>query len=404
MRPRVVSDWLGYVLVPVAIWLGWEIVKTPVVERAPPALAIRLAPGSPEVLRRAAEVELQESRPDNAAALADESLRRAPFNARAMRVRGLAEARNGDLSTADEMLTLAGNWSLRDDPAHAWLVEYRLRRGDYHSAFGHADTLARRRDDLYPSLFRLFTTAVQQDSRAIPELLRLLGENPPWRAAYLRYLYDTPNSAPVLGMIAIGLQQTKTPFSNVELGRLYATWTGQRRFPGVQEIRTRLNRPSSTPALQNGAFDDMDTQILPFGWGLGIGAGVGAAVMEDDLREGNNALRVEYDGFNPGTFAQQLTMLPPGRYRLSGEYRAETSTNNLRMVWRVICADTNSQIAGSSEDLLSPVAEGWKQFQLGFEIPAENCSAQWIWVEGRPGDRRKFVSAWFDNLSIQPVR
>ena len=124
---RGVTQHIGYGLLALSVWLAWEVLKAPVAARAPPSIGVRIAATSPEVLRRAAEAEFTAGRPGNAEALAEESLVRAPFNARALRVRGLAAAEAGETEQADQLLTLAGNWSLRDDPAHAWLVEYRLR-------------------------------------------------------------------------------------------------------------------------------------------------------------------------------------------------------------------------------------------------------------------------------------
>src|SRR5690606_6261812 len=101
-------------------------------------------------------------------------LRQSPFDVRALRVAGLVAARNGQDELANEVVTLAGNWSLRDDPAHAWLIEYRLRRGDDGSAFAHADTLVRRREDVRTQVFDLFTTAANSDPRSLPVLIDLL--------------------------------------------------------------------------------------------------------------------------------------------------------------------------------------------------------------------------------------
>ena len=404
VRERSVRAWAGYAMIPVALWLAWNMVQPPFVDRAPPAIAIRISPGSPEVLRRAAEDELIAGRLENARLLAEDSLSRAPFNARTLRVRGLVEAREGRLASADEMLTLAGNWSLRDDPTHSWLIEHRLRRGDYGSAFAHADTLARRREDLYPPLFRLFTLAAQTDPRSTPFLVRLLANNPPWREAYFDHLYQDSEAAPLLGALAVNLQTTQGPFTNAELGKLYTRWTNERRYAGVQEVRRRLGRPSLTPQLRNGEFDEPPTQHTPpFGWRLEPSPGINAAVMEDDFRAGNMALRVEYNGTASGVFAQQLVMLRPGTYVVKGTYRAEAPAEHGGFAWRVVCADTNTQIAWSPPGLLPLANTEWRPFEFPVTVPANNCSAQWLWVEGRPGDRRLPIAAWFDSLQILPA-
>lgn len=94
-RKSAVSGFAGYVFVAVAIWLAWEVCKAPLSVRAPAALAVRLAPTSPEVISRAAEAELVAGRVDNAKALSKQALAKAPFDPRSLRVRGLAEAKTG---------------------------------------------------------------------------------------------------------------------------------------------------------------------------------------------------------------------------------------------------------------------------------------------------------------------
>lgn len=389
----------SYALIAAAIWLGWEVLKLPVAERAPPALAVRAAPTSPEVLRRAAEAELVANRDDNALALAQDSLARAPFNARALRVRGLAEARLGSSERADEMLTLAGNWSLRDDPTHAWLVENRLRRGSYGSAFAHADTLARRRPDLHPSLFRLFTTAAVQDPRAFPVLTKLLAVRPPWRGAFFNHLYNTEGGAPVVGALAIALEQTSGPFSTPELQQLYTQWAAAGRFAGIREVRQRLGRPALSPIVQNGDFRmDADDQFYPFGWTMPANPGVMTGIMEDDLRSDNPAFRLEYDGFGSGILTEQLVLIPPGSYTLSGLARSESVLAEPRVAWSVVCAETGAELV--SDPLVPPQEAKWRPFRHLLVVPDRNCSAQWLRLRARPGNRRTSIVLWLDDLQI----
>lgn len=392
----------SYAVIAGAVWLGWEVVKQPVVLRAPPALAIRLSPGSPEVLQRAAESELLQNRPDNARALSEASLAGAPFNARAMRVRGLSEARIGDSDQADELLTLAGNWSLRDDPTHAWLIENRLRRGDYHSAFAHADTLVRRRPDLYPSIFRLFSSAAAQDPRALPALVDLLAKNPEWRIPFLEHLHKDPAGAPVVGALAIALQRTKAPLTSFELQRLYDEWLKARRIVGLRQIRETLNRPPVDRLLQNGDFsEDLETQAYPFGWRIGAGPGIVAGVAEDDLREGNTAFRLAYDGFGSGAPLEQMLMLRPGTYAIDGAQRVEASPSDLRLRWSLDCAES-----GQSKRIIDPAVPpkpdaGWTRFSSTFTVPAEHCSVQWLRLSPVPGDRRTNIAVWYDDIRIR---
>lgn len=398
-RRGSLADLAPYALTVAAVLLGWQIVIQPVLQRAPVEIAIQLAPGSPMVLRRAAEAELAANRLDNAAALSREAISHAPFSARALRVVGLTEARAGRLDSADDILTLAGNRSLRDDPSHAWLVEHRLRQGDYASSFAHADTLVRRREDIRPQVFRLFTTAATADrQRALPVVARLVAARPPWRQAYLDSLYTSTDGLQVASALAVMLQSGPTPLTNEELRQFYMQFLEQGQLPAVRQVRERLNRPAASTGVTNGGFGDPSAPE-PFQWRLDQHAGVIAEIVPDDLRPSDPALRVEYDGFSPSQIASQLIFLPPGRHLLAVEARTEAGDPGARLAWTVTCVPGDLGILATPA--AGPDATAWTRLSAGFTVPT-NCPAQWLRLETRADDRRAPVVAWFDRISVTP--
>lgn len=404
-------DWLTeyapYVLTVGAIWLGWQILLQPVIQRAPAGIAVRAAPGSPMVLRRAAEEEFAAGhqaddpraaarRFDNAAALAREALARAPFNVRALRVVGLTEARAGRETAADEILTLAGNWSLRDDPAHAWLVEYRLRRGDYASSFAHADTLVRRREDIRPQVFRLFTAAATQDAaRALPEIAALVDARPPWRQSYLDSLYANVEGLQVAANLAVLLQRGKAPLTNQELTQLYMHLLDKGQVEAVRTVRAQLNRPAVAP-VSNGGFGDAEAP-QPFQWRLAQEAGAVVEIVADDVRPADPALRIDYDGYSTVRFAEQLLFLTPGRYRLTAEARAEAGEPAERMAWSVTCSPNDLRILATPA--VGRSAAVWGPVSAEFTVP-QGCPGQWLRLESRGDDRRARTIAWIDRVAV----
>lgn len=401
-RSRV-AEYAPYALTVGAVWLGWQILLQPVVQRAPPEIAVRVAPGSPLVLRRAAEAEFAAGyenddlrRLGNAASLARDALARAPFNVRALRVIGLTEARAGREVEADEILTLAGNWSLRDDPTHAWLVEYRLRRGDYASAFAHADTLVRRREDIRPSVFRLFTAAATQDAaRALPEVARLVDARPPWRQSYLDSLYANVEGLQVAANLAVLLQRGDAPLTNQELTQLYMHLLDKGQIEALRTVRARLNRPPAA-AVANGGFGDAAAPE-PFQWRLAQEAGAVVEIVPDEVRPADPALRIDYDGYSTVRFAEQLLFLAPGRYRLTAEARAEAGQPGERMVWSLTCSPGDLRVL--SVPAVARSATVWSPISEEFTVPAA-CPGQWLRLESRGDDRRSPTVAWIDRVAI----
>lgn len=401
-RPRVSGgDIASYVLIAGSVVLAWQIVLQPLLQRAPVAAAVRLAPGSPLVLRRAAEAELIAGRADNAAALSRDALTRAPFDVRALRVLGLTEARAGREDQADDILTLAGNWSLRDDPAHAWLVERRLRQGDYASAFAHADTLVRRRQDIQPEVFRLFTVASTEDpQRALPVIADLLAAAPPWRQAYLTGLNRTPNGLQVAANLAILLQASPAPVSTAELQRLYRGLLSRGRIDALRLVRSRLNRPPPADSVTNGDFSD-SAAPWPFQWRLTQKVGVTAEIVADDLRPADPALRVDYNGSATARIAEQLTLLDPGSYRLSAEVRTETGDPAARLTWTLTCGYGTRVIASLPAGAPAAAPDGWTAISGRFEVPAV-CPTQWLRLDTSAADRSSPTVVWFDRIRISP--
>lgn len=397
-----VREIASYGLVVGAVLLGWQIAIRPLIQRAPVEIAVRLAPGSPLVLRRAAESELAAGRVENAAALSRDALTRSPFDVRALRVLGLTEARANREDAADDILTLAGNWSLRDDPAHAWLVERRLRRGDYASSFAHADTLARRREDIQPQVFRLFTAAGAADpQRSLPVVARLLVARPPWRGAYLTSLTQTPQGLQVAASLAVLLQAGGAPFTNDELQQFYSALINAGGIESIQTIRGRLNRPPVATAVTNGGFDEAD-HPGPFQWRLYEKAGIFAAITADDLNPSNAALRVDYDGYATGTIAEQLTFLKPGAYRFTAAIRSETGNAAARLAWTLSCATGGGQKVDVPTAAPTTAANTWTNLSGRFQVPPD-CPAQWLRLETRADDKRAPTAVWFDRIVISPA-
>lgn len=387
---------VGYGLITASVWLAWEIVKTPVLERAPAALALRLSPTSPEAQRRAAEAALTRGNAERAAALADRSLAAAPFNARALRIRGLAEARMGDEARADQMLTLAGNWSLRDDPAHAWLVEYRLRRGDYASSFAHADALARRRSDLHPQLFNLFTVAALSDSRALPHLARTLAIGSPWRLPYIDYLTNRPDADAVILALGMALNGSDRPLTDYESGQIYRSWVAERRFNAVRALAASRKNARPDGVANEDFSEPLTPDLLPLGWSLGTGPGVTVQIVPGDA-PGRQMLNAHYSGYASANLVEQLVLLEPGLHTLSAAQMLDAPADQTHLSWTLRCADTGAVLL--DQPLPGGEAAQAATVRADFRVP-EGCLAQWLRLETRPGDSRFTTTVTITRVAV----
>ena len=393
------AAWAPYMMIVAGVWLAWQVAIVPVADRAPISMAVAVAPTSPVVLRRSAEERYQQKAYDDAAFLARRSIAGAPFDVRAMYIVGMTEANAGNLARADDILTLAGNWSLRNDPTHAWLVEHRLRQGDLVSALAHADTLARRREEVQPTVFKLFSAAVRADPRALGPLTDLLDQSPPWRLAYLYSLMDGPDGAALLGAVAVSLQQSKAPLSDDELSLIYGHWSREGRIPAIKAVRTRLNRPSVQLPVIDGDFSG-PVVLAPLAWSYDQSAGISAEVNADDRRPDERALRVSWDAYSSGVVVRQLLLLDPGVWSLGVEGRVEVASAEADLVWSILClGPTGQKIAAAPP----PASDAWAQASVPFTVPQQDCTGQWLVLTTQPGERRGEYVAWFDKVAITPT-
>lgn len=387
--------WAPYVLTALLIWLAWQIVVGLLVQRAPPELAIRVAPGSPAVMSRAAEAELVAGRVDQARDLAEMALRASPFDVRALRILGLSIAQS-DEDAADPILTLAGNWSLRDDPSHAWLMTRRLRQGDYVGSFGHADALARRREDLRPRVFQYFATAAAEDPRAVPALLQRYAVGPNWRPEFFEFLRTAGNGPPVQAALAVGLTDRDGTLSDYELEVIYLDWLKAGRIPGLLALRARTGRPAPAVVF-DGGFDGRPGP-KPFNWDLTAERGVIPTVSEDRSRAGESGLFVEFDGFLPASVAAQLVSLPPGPATLSYSIRVEAGGPDPLLKWTLTCLESGTVLTESR----APEATDWRTVRIRTTVPSQRCTVQWLKLETIQGPRRTSIAAWVDDVDIAP--
>ena len=391
--------WTPVLFSALAIWLAWQMLLAPVAQRAPPELAARLAPTSALVLSRAAESEFAAGRIDNADFLARERLKHGPFDVRALRVAGMAADKAGRADQANDVLTLAGNWSLRDDPTHAWLIDRRLRQGDYSSAFAHADTLVRRREDIQPRIFELFTLAATSDPRAQPVVTDLLAARPAWSRAFFDHLYQTGPGLQLATNLALGLQETDGPMDDIELRRLYYYLLQKVDPAGVATVRARLKRPIPPAGVIMGGDFETTPGVQPFAWRLGDQAGLVAEVAP--APDAGNALYVAYTGFGATSVVDQLVTLAPGSYALQGLEQTGTAEGEARLAWTVTCAGAaTGQIALTTPEFAAASRPDWRRFTRAFRVPEAGCPAQWIRLDAPNRDRSRELQAWFDDMTV----
>lgn len=316
-----------------------------------------------------------------------------PLNVAALRTLGLTFASSGDEARAEAVMTVASRLSRRDIPVQSWLVERKLAEGDYESALYHADALMRRSPAASRTIVPLLSS-----SASGPEgtrfLVARLAEGPPWRT---RMLNELTLAAPeTTRAVLLGLRSTPTPPTTSEVQPYLALLIGARRYSQAHEDWLLLSPSASKEIPYDGEFKG-GRAAMPFNWSLPSSSGASAELTDapDDL--GARALLVSYDGFSQPPLPRQLMALAPGRYRLTGSAYTLTPEAHRRLRWRISCADSSALLGVTASE---GAAAAWDSFEVWFEVPETECSAQWLALQPLAGERRAGVQIWYRNLAV----
>lgn len=160
------------------------------------------------------------------------------------------------------------------------------------------------------------------------------------------------------------------------------------------------------PFLYNGNFE-YHLSNLPFDWTVipVDGANISFTQVPGQDKRG---LFVEFSGQRVAfQNVIQLLVLPHGKYKLSGLYRTDDLENQRGMSWRIYCAQRNDGIAIAETDRVSGMSDGWKDFELTFDVPeGDDCTAQWLRLELAArveAEQDVSGSVWYDDLKIAKV-
>lgn len=286
----------------------------------------------------------------------------------------LAMAR-GDEAAAATMFRNAARRAPRDRVAHAWLVNHEALHGNFSVAIAHLDELLRMAPGLLPDLSpALASFAALPAARSA--LLHHFGQHAtPWRASFLGWFAQQPESAPLLSAVFAPLRAAPQPLLGHERGAwvdrlLRDGRVGEAYFVWIDGLAPEQRRHLGN--VYDGGFELPDSGGS-FGWTLGRVPGASIHRSGASGAEGERALIVEFhDRRVPFAHVQQRLALAPGPYRLVGRVRVDGLRNERGLYWILSC-NAGKRLAETARFTgTSP----WRDFEAAFEVPAADCQGQ----------------------------
>jgi hypothetical protein len=379
--------------------LGWWAVKAAVVNYYVPRnvfVAARVAPGDPRAAMRLAmyEFEQRNGRVEEAdrqralAALARSALADEPFLLAAV-----TAATRHDEAREEALLTESRRRNPRSRYTRLLLLDLYFRHARSAEAGAELAVLSRlipgAGGALVPELSRL-----ARDPKTRPGLAEMLRRNPDIRDLTLANLAarETPELVVSLaGEAGSGADPTHPPhWQSVLLVRLidagdidgaYRLWLAATRVPG-------------DPAMK--AIYDPDFAgapgAAPFNWEL-------SSDGDGTAERARGGLQVDYYGRSSKALARQLLILKPGAYKLQLRAEGAAKGDGTRLVWSIACVGGKDPLVRVP---LTDIGTAPKMLGASFAVPA-GCRAQWLVLQGEPGDVPSEQNATISNLRLVPA-
>jgi len=370
-----------------------------------PALALWFDPGESDArvtLSQRRWLEDEEN-VDEAAAGAREALAYSPLLPGALTLLGQLSDHKGDPSKAAALMQWASRVDQRSLEAQLWLLNQDIKEARIPDALRRMDVLFRGQDQevrekLVQMLAPILTSGAYQAS-----LVALLRTVPTWRSRFLAALAASAKDLAGLDRLYAALRTTDNPPTAVEMDSFLTRLLTEERFDEAYLAWTQslaVDRLSKLGYLYNARFQ-YTISNSPFDW---VFLPVNGALARAEIENGRRILNVDFFGSRVAfQHVSHLLSLPPGSYTFSGQERSQNLQNERGLQWRITCVGKNGATLGATELMVGDTP--WREFGVGFEVPADNCGYQNLILElpARTAIETEIVGgASYANLEITP--
>jgi hypothetical protein len=317
--------------------------------------------------------------PAEAEALARQALRADPLESGALVTLGMAADAAGDSDEAAKLMGLGAAQSPRNAGAELWLLNQRLREGDYADALARADVILRSQPDMADQIGPTLVVLAANEA-ARPALVTALAADPPWREWYLGELARSAASpAATYDVLAALPGGPRTEELQPYLNQLVRAGDYSLALLAWMHFLPPAQSTNLAYAF-NGDFE-LPLSGLPFDWTFARIAGASQDVVDTGEADAGRALRVVFAGrrLRFGNVSK-LLVLPPGQYELASLVRTDALNTAHGLDWRVVCAEGAKQPLGTTPPV-SDTGGRWQPLGVTFTVPPTGCRAQWLRLE-----------------------
>ena len=352
----------------------------------------QFAPGDPAVLTATAmrEVGLAAAARKNPSSGTLEKIgelaRKSPLAVEPFLVEGALADKKAQFAVAAQLYREARRRDPRSVAAHHLLADLDLRTGDTQDGIRELADLAR----LVPAVTIQLAPAIAKFSHspgAAGQLRNMFRSNPLLERPVLSVLAQDPFNASLILSVASASPSTAGPPAEWE-EKLLDAMVAQGQYAQAYSVWSKITgQKVEGSGVFNPAFR-RSNEPPPFNWNY---PATDAGVAEPE----NGGLRILFYDRENANLAQQIIILPPGRYLLTVPV-ATNSGNPQTLAWSIQCLPGKSKILNLP---LSPTG-GSGTVAGEFEVPAQGCAAQQIELDGNAEDSPTTADVQLGSLTL----
>lgn len=328
-------------------------------------------------------------------ALARQALQQDPTAVVAVSTLGIDAQFRNDVAGARRIFAYSERLSRRDLQTQLWNIEAAVSRGDIRGALHHYDIALRAKGQSWDLLFPILTSA-SADAEVRGPLIETLARKPLWADSFVSYVTANPPDARTTSALFLELGRAGVPVPvnahAVAINALLVDGLPDEAWRHYAAIHRDADQHRSRDPRFGGAGD----RPTPFDWVPVNDGGVSTSIQ-----------RGERDGFfdfaapasTGGPMLQQVQMLPPGTYRLSGHSSGIEQASVSLPYWRLLCRSDGRELARVP---MPNSAQSGGNFAGDMSVPA-GCPVQVLEFVARASDAVTGMNGQLDRVQLAPV-
>lgn len=330
-----------------------------------------------------------------AKALARDALRSDPTAVLAAATLGLILATDGDEPNARRLLTYAQRLSRRNVQTQLWSIEDAVTRNDVEGALRWYDVALRTKPEMSDMLYPVLSGAAR-DPAIRTALVRTLAKKPVWAENYIAYAARQENDPQGTAMLFTELRRSGVSIPQparaavvnalLNAGKVDQAWDYYSTLrPGADRLRSRDPRFAAlleTPSLLD--------------WTPVNDSSIASSIQR--TREGGS-FEFSAPASIGGAVLQQVQLLPPGTYRLTGHSDGIEQEARALPYWALTCRSGQQEL-GRVAIPASATANG--AFTGTISVPA-SCPVQVLTLFAQPSDAIGGISGQMNKVVLAPA-